>query len=193
VRALRYPVRWTDLERVVSERLAWGQTLTWPELQGRERTVTLEAPEAARREIARSLGLESLARLTSTLTLRSWLDGVVIDGRLTGVAGRICGLSLDPFDESVDEQVRLRIVPRGSPNAPRDEGGEVVIDLEAEDPPEEAEGPAIDLAAYVLEAFVVALDPFPRKPGAMFVAPEEPAVVSPFAALRGLTERPKRQ
>lgn len=176
----------------MNEILAWGQTLSWPELQGGERTVTLDAPDGARRDIAQSLGLESLTTITSTLTLRPWLDGVAIDGRVAGVAGRICGLSLDRFDETVDQDVHLRIVPRGSPNAPRDDGTEVVIDLEAEDPPEEVEGAAVDLSAYVLEAFALALDPFPRKSGAVFVPPEEPVVISPFAGLAGLANRPKR-
>ena len=174
------------------DHLVWGESLTWPELQGRERRVSLDAPDSARREIGRSLDLPGLSSLTAALTLSPWLDGVAIDGRVSGVAARVCGLTLDPFEEVVNETFRLRIVPHGSPNAPTAEGGEVVIDLDAEDPPEEAEGPTVDLSAYVVEAFALALDPFPRKPGAVFVAPEEPVIISPFAALKGLAERPKR-
>lgn len=176
----------------MTDTLAWGQTLTWPELQGRERVLELEAPDEARRDIARSLDLETVTRLTATLTLRPWLDGVAVEGRLSGVAGRICGLSLEPFDETVNEQLRLKIVPQGSPNTPQDEGVEVVIDLESEDPPEEAQSAAVDLSTYLVDAFSLALDPFPRKPGAVFVAPEEPVMISPFAALRGLADRPKK-
>ncbi len=176
----------------MSDRLGWGQALTWPELQGRERTVLMEANADERLAIARSLDLESLSRLSAEITLRPWLDGVTIDGRLNAAAIRLCGLSLDPFEEVVKEAFRLRVVPRGSPNAPSQDGAEVVIDLDADDPPEQAEGATVDLSAYLVEAFALALDPFPRKPGAVFVAPEEPVVMSPFAALKALPDRPKR-
>jgi hypothetical protein len=176
----------------VSARLAWGETLTWPELQSRDRTLTLEAPEAVRRDIARTLDLQALPSLSATLSLKPWLDGVAIDLRLKAVASRVCGLSLEPFDEVADDHVRLKIVPQGSPNAPGPEGGEVVIDLDADDPPEAVEGAAIDLSTFVVEALSLALDPFPRKPGAVFVAPEEPVVISPFAALKTLADRPKK-
>ena len=44
----------------------------------------------------------------------------------------------------------------------------------------------IDLGQYAVEQLVLSLDPFPRKPGAQFVQPEEPAEISPFAALKAL-------
>ena len=44
----------------------------------------------------------------------------------------------------------------------------------------------IDLGALAAEFFALGLDPYPRKPGAEFVAPPEPAPPdSPFAALAG--------
>jgi len=176
----------------MSDRLGWGQALSWPELQGRERTVVLEANGDARLAIAKALDLESLSRLSAVVTLRPWLDGVAIDGRLNAAAIRLCGLTLEPFEEVVTDAFRLRVAPRGSPNVPSQDGTEVVIDLDADDPPEEADGDTVDLSAYLVEAFALALDPFPRKPGAVFVAPEEPVVLSPFAALKALPDRPKR-
>ena len=47
----------------------------------------------------------------------------------------------------------------------------------------------IDLGQYAVEQLALALDPFPRKPGATFVQPEEPAEISPFAALKALKPR----
>lgn len=174
------------------ETLLWGQGFAWAELQARERTFSLQIPDAARRNLARSLQLEHLTRLEARLTVKAWLDGLCVDGWVEGVAGRLCGLTLEPFDETVKERLTLRLVPHGSPNAPQDDGGEVVVDLEGEDPPEVVDGAVIDLGAYVVEAFAVGLDPFPRKPGAVFVAPEEPVAISPFAALKGLADPSKR-
>jgi len=55
---------------------------------------------------------------------------------------------------------------------------------------DEATGEALDLAAYVVEALALALDPFPRKPGAVFVSPAPVGETSPFAALARLTRPP---
>jgi hypothetical protein len=163
--------------------------MSWPSLQGGEREVSLRADPLARADIARDLALESLPRLDADLTIRPWLDGVEIQGRVEAVAGRRCGVSLELFDQVIDEPLLIRVVPSGSPNAPRS-GVEVVVDLEAEDPPDEAEGDSVDLAAYVVEALALALDPFPRKPGAVFEPPEPTPSVSPFAALSKLPRRP---
>ena len=169
---------------------AWAQPLTWPEVQLGERIVRLSAGPDELAKIRRELELEALESLEADLTFRPWLDGVEIDGRLNARATQLCGVTLEPFDVMIDEPIRLRIVPTGSPNAPRSAEGEVVIDLDAEDPPDEAASASIDLAAYVVESLALALDPFPRKPGAVFVAPEITVSLSPFAALSRLAARP---
>ena len=38
----------------------------------------------------------------------------------------------------------------------------------------------------MIEHLALELDPFPRKPGAVFVQPPEPTELSPFAALKSL-------
>jgi len=48
------------------------------------------------------------------------------------------------------------------------------------------ENDSIDLAAYVVEHLSLELDPFPRKPGAVFEPPAEEGSASPFAVLRKL-------
>jgi hypothetical protein len=47
-------------------------------------------------------------------------------------------------------------------------------------------GQTLDLVHYVLEDLSLSIDPFPRKPGAVFIAPEPAVEVSPFAILRQL-------
>jgi hypothetical protein len=58
------------------------------------------------------------------------------------------------------------------------------------DQPEVVASPAIDLGGTVLEHFSLALDPYPRAPGAKLPAEPEigvdEPVQSPFAALAGL-------
>jgi hypothetical protein len=151
----------------------------------------LEADASSRAAIAARLDLEGLTSLNGHLLCRPWLDGVEFEGSLSAVAKRRCGVTLDLFEEAIDESVAFRVVPAGSPNAARADEGEIVIDLEADDPPDEATGDSIDLAAYLEEFLALALDPFPRRPGAIFDPPTDTGVISPFAALAELA-RPTR-
>jgi hypothetical protein len=168
---------------------SWGQPLTWPQARGAP-AVRLSAAAPARTLIARDLGLGGLDSLEAALTLTPWRDGVEIAGRVLARATQICGISLEPFDVEIDEPLLIRVVPAGSPNAPLPPDGEVIIDPDAEDPPDEAAGEAIDVTAYVIEALALALDPFPRKPGAVFEPPGPTAEMSPFAALARLSRPP---
>ena len=61
-------------------------------------------------------------------------------------------------------------------------------EMRVDDPPEPIVNGAIDIAALATEFLVLALDPYPRKEGAMFepvIAPVDPAD-HPFAALEAL-------
>src|SRR5437868_8797467 len=101
----------------MTRRCPWGKALTWPEILRIDDTLALEADPKARAEIAERLELPALARLEADITLRPWLDGVEIDGRVRAEATRICGLSLEPFEVQVDEPFLVRVAPEGSPNA----------------------------------------------------------------------------
>ncbi len=161
--------------------------MRWVEIASGKAPFKMAAPPQALPRIARSLGLEHLAYLEADLVIRPWFDGVEIAGEVRALCTRLCGISLTPFEERVDDEMRLRIVPPASLHAPDPAVAEVVIDLEAEDPPDVLEGDVVDLGVYLVEHLALALDPFPRAPGAVF-QPEaiDPADTSPFARLRGL-------
>ena len=69
--------------------------------------------------------------------------------------------------------------------AAADDTAEIEITLD-EDGADLIEDGKIDLGQYAVEQLVLSLDPFPRKPGAEFVQPQEPGEISPFAALKAL-------
>jgi hypothetical protein len=173
----------------LSEAWPWGRLLGWPASRGAERRLTLAASPEVRTQVARDLDLEDVRRLEAEIVVRPWLDGMEIEGRVEAVVTRLCGVTLEPFDVAIDEPLKVRVVPQGSPNAPQAEG-EIVVDLEAEDPPDEAAGDGVDPSAYVVEAVALALDPFPRKPGAVFESPAATDPTSPFAALAEFVKRP---
>jgi hypothetical protein len=129
-----------------------------------------------------------LLALEADLGLSPWFDGLQIDGRWRARLTQACGVSLEPFDSDLAGRFTARIVPPGSALAPRDDSPELLIELDADDPPDVLEGDLVDLAAYVVEHLALEIDPFPRKPGVEFVQPDQPPERSPFDVLRALKD-----
>lgn len=144
--------------------------------------------EAERKAIARRLGLLSLPALTARLTVRPWLDGAEIGGRFEAVVEQQCGVTLDPFQQPVAGEIDVRVVPSGSPHAAAPDSPELELDPDAPDAPDELAGEEIDLGEYLVEQLALEIDPFPRKPGAVFEYENPKGDDSPFAVLKGLKD-----
>lgn len=161
----------------------WPHRLRWTDLERGVASLKLVADRDARSRIASFLDLEAVGRLRADLTVRPWLDGIEIAGRIEARVTQVCGVTLEAFDAEIADDLLVRLVPPGSPNAARREGADLAMDVDAEDPPEELAGDSVDIGAFVVEHLALALDPFPRKPGAVFEPPEPTKPRSPFAAL----------
>ena len=164
----------------------WRETIRFSEVGRGPVKRVLEADEATRKRIARLLDLVSVESLTAQLRLKPWMDGAEIAGRFTAEVTQTCSVTAEDFEESTEGEFVLRVLPPGSPNAPQEDAEEIELDPEADDPPDVLEGEDIDLGGYVVEHLALELDPFPRKPGAEFIAPKEETELSPFAVLRML-------
>ena len=154
---------------------------------GRHFNITSTAEERAL--VARQLGLPAIAELTAKLTVTPFRkEGLAVDGTVRARLTQICVVSADNFESMVEAPVTIRFSPDGrDPNAEFD-----LAELngpEAEDPPDLLIGGVIDLGDIVREFLALALDPYPRKPGAEFAAPGEEAGLSPFAALNALKNK----
>lgn len=162
----------------------WAYRLSWKDVANGVASLRLVADPAALSRIAAFLDLEAARALSADLAVRPWLDGIEIFGRVEARVTRICGLTLEAFETDVEGDLRVRIVPPGSPNAaPEEVNADPGGGLDAPDPPDELASDAVDVGAYVVEHLALALDPFPRKPGAVFEPPEATDPASPFAAL----------
>ena len=150
----------------------------------------LEADAAARARIAAAYGLEALERFDARVRLDPWLDGLRLRADWRARAVYACGLTLEPFPAELQGHVDLRLLPEGSPHAPEAAEVDGLGDPEAEDPPELYAGDRVDVGDLLAQHLSVELDPFPRKPGAEFAPPPEPAEPSPFAALAALKPKP---
>ena len=144
---------------------------------------TLEPDAETRARIARTLDLASLDRLTAEINLRPDAVGWRLDGRLVADLAQTCGITLEPLPTTIDEAFSATFAEAADGDAE-----EVVVSLDDESP-DQVENGQIDLGQVVVEQLALRLDPFPRKPGAEFVQPEEPAEISPFAALKALRPR----
>lgn len=168
--------------------MIWRETIRLHELaQGAVRR-QLSPNLAERTAIAADLELPSLPAFTADLEIRPWMDGAQVSGRLRAVVEQVCGVTLDPFEQPLESEFEVRFVPAGSPHLLTHEGGELELDLDSPEPPDPIENDVIDLAGCVVEQLALALDPFPRKPDAVFDYQPPGQETSPFAALRKLTE-----
>jgi hypothetical protein len=151
-------------------------------------------PDAgARAALTKRLGLEALPGLVADLEVRPWMDGCQVLGRFEGEVTQVCGVSLEPFSQPVSGEIDLRLAPEGSPNLPEEPmiSGEIEVSLDTPDPPERLDGETVDLMAILAEHLALAIDPFPRRPDAVFEWSAPTEETSPFAALRALRKPPE--
>ncbi len=136
----------------------------------------IEATQAERVALSERLGIPTLAMLMCDFRLRREGQGVIAaNATLQARVTQVCVVSLDEFDTDIALEFRVRFVPAALENED--------IDLEAED--EIAyNGEKIDLGEAAVEELALALDPYPRKPGAELPADAQEPEASPFAALR---------
>ena len=139
--------------------------------------------EAARKRIIKALDLASLSVFKADLKITPGHVGWILTGRVTATLEQVCGITLDPLPVQVDERFSVDLVEAAEP-----EPDEIEVTLD-DDAPDVIEDSRIDLGQYAVEQLALTLDPFPRKPGAEFVQPEEPAEISPFAVLKAFKAR----
>ena len=148
---------------------------------GVQRRLTPDA-EAMKR-IARALDLQALEAFEVDINLVPTVSGWRLDGRVTADAVQTCGLTLEPLPVHVDRKFSVQMVE--ATEREDDEEGEIDLELD-DDSPDQIEGGSLDLGQYAVDQLALSLDPFPRKPGAVFEQPREPGEISPFAVLKSL-------
>jgi hypothetical protein len=140
--------------------------------------------------------LAQVAGLREILSARAALDVTPKSGGRVHVAGHVrarigqtCVVTLDPIENDIDEPIDLIFAP--PEQIPQladlvDEAAE--SGAEIPDPPEPIVNGVIDLGRLATDALFLAIDPYPRRPDAVF----EPPVVAadpedhPFATLKAL-------
>ncbi len=135
----------------------------------------LEAGPAEREALARRFELLSLHSLAADLHLKPGDGGgILVKGELTAELDQACGITLVPIRQSVCEPVAWRLLPEGmEPSDGEDDPDDI-----------ETEQGVADLGEALAQQLSLALDPYPRAPGAtMPGSPDDDATHSPFAKL----------
>jgi uncharacterized metal-binding protein YceD (DUF177 family) len=146
---------------------------------------SIEAGEAERQALARRFGLVALTALRAEVTLAPAAAGQVrLDGRLQAHVVQSCVVTLGPVEADIAESFTLFYAEDGTPPGP-------AVDLPIDDEawPEPIEDGRIDIGEAVAQQLALALDPYPRAPGASLdpaygeVIEPAPKAPNPFAAL----------
>lgn len=148
----------------------------------------LVADAEVRAAVTRMAGLRDLPRLEANFDVTRRGPGLHVAGRVSATVGQLCVVTLEPLVNEVEEAIDLLFVLQ--PTAER-EDGEVGTRGESADKTEPLIGGLVDLGALAIEFLILGLDPYPRKPGAVFQPPPEAKPdESPFAALASLRKGP---
>jgi len=151
--------------------------------EGREEHLT--ATPAERAALALRFGIPAVKRFAADLRLAPEPGGgVAITGRLSAEVVQDCVVTLEPVTQQLEEEVHLRILGPGETYSDDPEAPDEV----------EAPGGVAELGEALAEQLSLALDPYPRAPGAALPgeggeAPPEAAPKNPFAALASLKGR----
>jgi hypothetical protein len=154
----------------------------------------LDATPRERTALAELGGLREVLSASASLDLTLMRGGRVhVGGRVKARVGQTCVVTLDPIENEIDEAIDLIFAPPEQIPALADlvdETGE--SDGEIPDPPEPIVDGAIDLGRIATDALFLGVDPYPRKPDAVFEPPPAPHDPEdhPFAALKVLKSDP---
>ena len=173
------------------------RSLVADERRGRAR-FSIEAGEGERAALAGRFSLPAIASLRCSGTLSPRAGGRwKLEARLEAVVSRTCVVTLEPFEARLEEAFEIEFAPAEAgdgPDAPE-------LDLDAEDAEPLPEGGELDIGEIAAQQLSLALDPFPRAPGAAWedrieaagepgMQPGEEPRRRPFEALSRLGRSP---
>jgi uncharacterized metal-binding protein YceD (DUF177 family) len=156
----------------------------------------IEADPTVRDVVADMGGLREVRLAQASFDLTPMSGGRFhVAGRVRARIGQTCVVTLEEIENDIDEPVDLIFAPPEQiPEMAALVDDAEESDEEVPDPPEPIENGVIDLGRVATDALFLAVDPYPRKAGAVF----EPVVEAadpedhPFAALRALQAKPKK-
>ncbi len=164
-------------------------------VQARSQVLKLKAKPEECEAIAKRFDLVDLKYLTATLELDPKGQGTLlfVKGTLQAEVTQSCIITAEPIKSTLDEPFEILYSFDPVDNA----ADEILIDIDAEDPPELADPNGIDFGEAIVQQLAVMIDPYPRSENSNWEgdsvdeAPSEEEVQSeaktnPFSVLKDL-------
>lgn len=142
------------------------------------KALSLTPDAAERKAIAARLGAPEVKALEGALNITATSTTIDLRGRLTAQLTRQCVASLEPMEETVEDDFHLDFVRHAAA---------VADDADLEDwlaAPEVHEGKTLDVGEILVQQLSLAMAPFPRKPDGDSLVEKfgRESALSPFAA-----------
>jgi hypothetical protein len=172
----------------MTERPCWHIPVRLDDVPETGLHLALLANDEVRANLAAFAGLRDLPRLEAVIDVVREGRGLRATGRVRATAGQNCIITLEPVESEIDEAFDVRFVataPAGTVD--RGDAGASGRAGESDDPPEAMVDGIADVGVVATEFLLLGIDPYPRKPDAVFDLPSEGKVGDgPFAALAKL-------
>lgn len=151
----------------------------------------ISATPEERAALAKRFSLVALDDLAADIRIgrRPGSRIIVVDGAFTATVVQSCVVTLEPVTAVVTDNFSVQLDPDGS--APSEAPAKQAA--EEDDAPEPLDGDIIDMGEMTAQYLSLALDPYPRAPGAEWKMPSDigdaTGADGPFAALGRLRQR----
>ncbi|MAF47907.1 MAG: hypothetical protein CMM10_06570 [Rhodospirillaceae bacterium] len=138
-----------------------------------------------RAALARRFDVDAIENLEADVRLRAFRSGnrVRLEAKFTAEIRQTCVVTLEPVVSRIETEFSREYAPPAFVETE----AEVIVDPDAEDPPESIPETGIDAGEAIAEQLGLEIEPFPRAPGAEFEAhTESNEAEHPFAKLKNL-------
>ncbi len=154
------------------------------ELSSSGKCFQLKTGREERQRIARRLGVIAVRECEGEINIRATKTIIDVSGSLRAELTRECVASLEEMEETIADSFELQFFRS-------EKALEAIEDEEEAEFAEVHEGDIFDLGELLVQQLSLAMDPFPRKPGASSLAAEFGAGedASPFAVLGEALEK----
>jgi uncharacterized metal-binding protein YceD (DUF177 family) len=182
------------MENPESVQVEFSRPVSVEQISVQETVREISANEGERSRLAERFELLALDRLQAVVRLQRVAGGMVrVRGHLDADVVQACVVTLEPVASRLAEEFTVTFA-----SGRRQDGGEVVVSVDEEDPPEIIRAGRIDLGEVVAQQLAISLDPYPRSSSAPPITPSdaEPSETrqgkNPFAVLEELRGRKGR-
>lgn len=154
---------------------------------GRELSVSATPEELL--HLAELMKVDAISACAAELRAEKFRGGIHVTGQLSATVSQACVVTFVPVEQTIKEPVDRIFLPGADVGDDSPPGSELFVDLESDDIPDHFTGSELDLTPLLMEVLGLAIDLYPRAPGAELPDDADDGTddaLHPFAALKAL-------